>query len=373
MKARSVRIIATALLMTVFLIAGQIQARIPQSEKAAAYECRGVTRMVYKSLFMLSQEHVQVLLGAPKGIQPVTRQLLDKLLSLDPNSFNKAVYEQVMELEAGVSKCRYYIIFNFVKPFKKESFVVCDTKHAYYGDVDLENAPTTSPKGLFKSLCEKYDVLEGYELYADDFIEETHAEQLRKKYASSRSSVSMKFLATYWLLLPLLALFEFVFCTVKHLSSAGEGVKFYCLGLFISSTILVLSCVPLYYFNTPLPDSSAFILIPDGSYPKEIHKLTDVILYVSFGWWGISILTVLMAGKEQGLRMLALAYVVFGPIALSLSESPFGGNKEALPMLGMILIVVNVFYIKSWVSEPVSDQAQNQPPPPSIDLPPVQE
>ncbi|EKD82013.1 MAG: hypothetical protein ACD_39C01522G0002 [uncultured bacterium] len=360
MTGKIAKIVCLLLFAAFLMTAGLALARRPGPGEVATHRCQQTVYLLHQALERLSQTQIELLTGKKKGVQPVSARVLKFLMDCDPEVETNELFDLVMELEAGVSNCHYYIVFNFEQPFKDEVFVACDNKHAFYRNVELERDSQTSPRGLFKALCQKFDTLDAYEVYAEEFLEETDAEQQRKKVALSRNNGFIAVLASYWWLLPILGLLDFIFVDLSCLKTAGEGTKLYCLGLYMTCVMVFLSFVTIYYTNTPVPDFRDFGHLPDGSYPKELHRLSDVILYTSFGWWGISILTVAMAGNERGLRLLALSFVVFGPMAFALSEQPFGGTEKlAYPILGAVLALINAFYIRSWSPKAAAEQPES--------------
>lgn len=353
------RLIGICLVIAAFVMtATALMARRPGPGEVATRRCQDTLSMLHGAFEKLSQTQIETLTGRPDGVQPVDARVLNFLMACDPDPDNNELFDLVLDMESGVSKCSYYLIFNFAKPFDDNTFAVCDNSHGFQRDLRLNFEATAGPRSRFKDLCDKFEVAGFYATYAAEFAEETE-EGKKFKAALANKNDFLELLTKYWWVLLVIAFFDFYFSDLKYIRHKGEGLKFYCFGLYLVCMVAILSYSTIYYTGTPVPDLRDFGHLPAGTYPRELHTLSDVILFTSFGWWLFSIVTTGISGFERSHKLLALLYVVLGPLTFALSESPFGGiQKLAFPIFGSVMALIDVFVIRSMAPEKSEDRSE---------------
>ena len=328
-----------------------LMARRPGADEVARQRCRETLARLHYTFENLSQTQIETLTGRPKGVQPVDARVLNFLMTCDSDPENNDLYDVVTDMETGFSKCSYYLIFNFERPFNDNAFAICDNSHGFQRNLRLDISGTAGPREHFKYLCDKFDVAVFYDTFAAEFAAETEDDKKLKAALTKRSAI-LDLLAKYWWALLVVAFFDFYFGDLKYIRHKREGLKFYCFGLYMASMVAILSYSTIYYTNTPVPDLRDFGRLPSGTYPPELHTLSDVILFTSSGWWLFSVLTTGVAGFERGHKLLAMIYVVFGPLTFALSEKPFGGiEKLAFPIFGSVMALIDVFVVRRMAPE----------------------
>ena len=259
------RLIGICLVIVAFVMtAAALMASRPGPGEVATRRCQDTLSMLHDAFEKLSQTQIETLSGRPKGVQPVDARVLNFLMACDPDSDNNELFDLVLEMESGVSKCSYYLIFNFEKPFNDNPFAVCDNSHGFQRDLRLDIEATAGPRRRFQDLCNKFEIAEFYDTYAAEFAEETE-EGKKFKAALAKKSDFLHLLTKYWWVLLVIAFFDFYFSDLKYIRHKGEGLKFYCFGLYLVCMVAVLSYSTIYYTGTPVPDLRDFGNLPTGS------------------------------------------------------------------------------------------------------------
>ncbi len=350
------RIQRIVVLVAVFFLTALVaNATRPGADEVAKNRCLTVMWELYRSFEKLSPAQFEEMTGRRSGVQPVDHRVLQYLMAHDPQKEENELYDLVMEVEAGYSHCHYYCVFNLDRlatdTVVDHSFVILDTTHGFQRDFrDDKRSENSSPRAMFQNFCSIFNAGHEYEKYAAEFSEESEYSRKLKK-AKARENPYMSGLARFWPALLVFMILDFVFIDMRYLKGQKEGLKMYCFGLHLASFIIVMSFVTLHYTGTPIPDLKSFSHLVNGAYPQELHFLSDVILFTSFGWWGISILAIFIAGEERGLSYLATFYVLFAPLTLAMSESPFRGS-DAFPLFGFLAMLLNALYVKSKAPKP---------------------
>ncbi len=353
------------LALTLFLLVGlTASATRPGADEVARHRCNSVVWELFQNIERLSAAQFEEMMGRRSGVQPIDHRVLSYLLAHDPDSEGNDLYDLIMEVEKGYSHCHYYCVFNMDQtassPYLNFSFATLDNVHGFQRDFRDNRYMSMGPRQLFKEICRVCGTEQEYEKYAADFQDETEEGRKLKK-AQERNSPYMAGLAKYWQAILFLMVLDFFFIDMRYLKGQKEGLKLYCFGLHLVSSMLVLSFITIHYTGTPIPDLKSFSHLVRGAYPEELHFLSDVILTTSFAWWGISILATFIAGEEKGLAYLAALYVIVAPLGLAMSESLFIGGMEklALPIFGLAIMLINALYVKS--KAPATDTNTEKP------------
>ncbi|PKL46406.1 MAG: hypothetical protein CVV42_16595 [Candidatus Riflebacteria bacterium HGW-Riflebacteria-2] len=334
-------LVAACLLNTLELFA----ARPSGSEVARKISSTVVFRLAGK-LQMLSTEQMAEILDRRKGVQIIDGRILKRLMEWDTKSESDELYDDIMRMESGNYPSHCYCIFNKDMENLDNEFFLMDTRHGHLSGLTGNSFSDVGPRSLFKELCTLTGNDEFYEKYASEFIEETET-QKKQKATSARNSPFMEMLAKYGLWLLLLNFLDFIFFDLSYMKNEKWPVKLYGLGMQLVCTVVFLSIVTIHYTNTPIPGMRSFSHLASGFYPSEVHVLSDVILITSFSWWFISIAAIYLAPRYKCSPAIPMLYVVFMPMALAMSESPFGGSQIfAFPLCGMILLTINYIYIQ---------------------------
>lgn len=335
-------VIVAACLLNAF----ELGASRPSQSEVAKYRSLDVLFTLGRAFDSLSNKQMEEILGGRKGVKLIDGRILKHLMELDAAYEQNKLYDDVMKMEAGDYKCHYYCVFNLDMKSPESEFLLQDTRYGYnYGTRD-EKLSKMGPRSLFKELCTITENDELYEKYAAEFNEDGET-QIKQKAARSRDSAFMEILTKYWLWLVVFSFFDFIFIDFGYMKGEKWAVKLYGLGSHLVCTVICLSIVTIHYTYAPIPDFRRFSLLARGSYPTDLHFLSDVILIASFGWWAISIAATFLASKYKCSPAIPLLYVVSTPLALAMSESPFGGSQTiAFPLCGLFIMLINAIYIK---------------------------
>ncbi|MBU1109946.1 MAG: hypothetical protein KKB51_24910 [Candidatus Riflebacteria bacterium] len=338
-----------ALIIFCLLISIVAKASRPSPRETAANRCSQTMSDLEDIFTGPFSERMVEMTGMRSGVIMIDGKVLKYLMEHDTDALRRKIYDQVAAMETGFSKCRYYCIFNLDRQVMNSSFVLVDTKHGYHGypygimDKKLNNF---GPRSLFKELCTLFGTDEFYDRYSSDFLEETE-DKKNLKTASTRDVGLPAFLARYWFVIVLLFFLDFYFIDLSYMESERVQVKDYAMGLHLVCSIMSISYVLIHYTGTPFPDVKTFLHLTKGAYPQELHFLADVTITSTFVWWPISIIAVWFAGRFNCSPVIPLLYVIAAPLALAISENPFGGiYKLAFPVCGVSIMLINAVYIK---------------------------
>lgn len=347
MKNNLRRVIYLAVLVAACLLnTFEVGASRPSASEVARRRSSGVIFTLGRTIESLSTKQMAEIIDVRKGVKLIDGQVLKHLMNLDTGSESNQLYDDVMKMETGEYQCHYYCILNLDMKNLDSEFFLLDTRYGHlYGSRD-EKFSNLGPRSLFKELCILTGNDELYEKYAAEFIEETE-NQKKQKATSARDSVYMAILTKYWLWLVIFSFLDFIFIDFSYMKKEKWPVKLYGLGLHLVCTVICLSIVTIHYTNTPIPDLRNFSHLASGSYPTKLHFMSDIILLSSFSWWAISIAATFMAPRYKCSPAIPLLYVVSTPLALAMSESPFGGSQTiAFPVCGLVIMLINAIYIR---------------------------
>ncbi|MBU1108465.1 MAG: hypothetical protein KKB51_17450 [Candidatus Riflebacteria bacterium] len=345
MKSNLRRLTYTAVLVAACLLNTlELFAARPSGPEVARQISSSVFFHLASDMRMLSTEQLAQILDRRKGLQLIDGRILKLLMEWDAKSESNTLYDDIMIMESGNYPSHCYCIFNKDKENLDSEFFLLDTRHGLVYGINDDQFSSLGPRGVFKELCTLTGNDEFYEKYASEFIEETET-QKKQKATSARNSPFMEMLAKYGLWLLLLSFLDFIFFDLSYMKNEKWPVKLYGLGMQLVCTVVFLSIVTIHYTNTPIPGMRSFSHLVSGFYPSEVPVLSDVILITSFSWWFISIAAIYLAPRYKCSPAIPMLYVVFMPMALAMSESPFGGSQVfAFPLCGMILLTINYIY-----------------------------
>ena len=357
----SLRRSATGLLLLVaavlLVVAGE--ASRPSASDVAVHRCQNVMRRLGQTLETLNSAQMFAMTGRRHGVQLVDGRVLRYLMQHDDNAINNPLYDEIMEVEKGVSQCRYYFFFDLDRQIFERNFMLLDNRHGFIYEYRDDKFSAHGPRSTFFELCNLYETRAAYDEFSEDFLEETEATK-KFKLAQARDVGIVALLARYWYLILIFGFIDFVFVDLSYMKGEHFMVKLYGLGLHLVGIMVGLSIVLIHYTGTPVPGLRDFSHLPSGSYPHGIHFLGDVVLAASFSWWAISLVAVGVAEKFSCSSFVPLVYSLAGPITLAMSESPFGGTQRiAFPVFGLVVILINAIYIKLKYQKKDSENAND--------------
>ncbi len=321
----------------------------PSMGEVAQSRCHKVMDKLEEAFATLTSQQIAEMMKMPRGVRMIDGHVLRYLIQRDPKADQNELYDIIMQMETGVSQCRYFCIFNPNNNSNKESYVLLDTSHGHNSLADYSNL---SPRNKFKKFCELFEVDEYYAEQAKFFLAETEKEKKLNK-AKKRDIIFIRLFAQYWYVFVLLGILEFLLTDGRKLRKEALPVKLYALGLIVTCSLIGLSFATNHYTGTPLPSLRNYSNLVPGSYPNEIHLIGDIITFTSFAWWFVSIAFVFFASRYQYSILIPLAFVVGAPMSLALSEIPFGGMLSlAFPAFGILMLVVYNIYMKKFYLKP---------------------
>ncbi|HOY67109.1 MAG TPA: hypothetical protein PLP29_09480 [Candidatus Ozemobacteraceae bacterium] len=329
-----------------FLAAAAVHALRPTQSETAERRCQDLVWELGRRLEKLGDSELERLAGARRGALPIDAKVLTHLMARDSSPQDETLYDEIPRMEAGISHCRYFCVFNLDLPKDESRLFLLDTSHGVHYDALRTRFDTKSPRVLFRNVCKLMETPEAYETASASFLAETEREK-KRTLARAQDTGIIWYLARFWYLLLLAGVLDFLVFDLGAMKNERTAVKLYLLGLYLAGIAISLSIVMIHFTGVPLPDVRSYILAGPDACPKEIRLLGDVILAISFAWWPVSVVAVFLAGKYGSSPLIPLAYVIAAPMGLAMSESPFGGTqKVAFPVVGIGLVFFYGIYIK---------------------------
>jgi hypothetical protein len=327
-----------------FLSGAELNATRPSPSEIAEHRCPSVLFSLGQAIDHLTQEQMVNMTGKRKGVFLVDGKILSFLMKHDEHASTNRMYENIMFMETSASQCHYYCVFNLDSPVDGNYMFLFDTKHGFNYNSARTGTVSSKPRERFKEVCAKFKLENACEKFAGEFAEET--EKTKKlKTAKAKDDPFINALVRYWYVVLLLVIVEFFLTDMRFLKNHKWQLQLYLLGLNLACVIGVLSITTIFYTGTPLPGWRSFSHLIKGSYPAELHFISDLILFSSFAWWVISLIAVFFGGKFQLSPIIPLLYLVLAPLSLAMSESPFGGfQKMAFPFAMVAIALFSSIY-----------------------------